>query len=206
MRVNMGGEHQLTFHDHNYRNNPCDYIDHENNYEIKWTYRDQHVWNKISKEIIYLIKLCYCHSNFICGPANIHELINDLRIKLETKFKQPWHQFRLFFYYRDEKLIYNLYHDIAKLLILAYPGKLCFCFDRCNLHQEFNQEWDMCSSTYHNYNNIIPNFKFYRVRDLEYHKTIKNKQISCGKLVHESLHLKKLFSVEYEFNLGIILL
>lgn len=49
-------------------------------------------------------------------------------------------------------------HDITKLLFIAFQGKICVCFDRCNIYQE----WNMCTFPYSRYDEIF-NFKLFKI-------------------------------------------
>ena len=198
----MGGEHFVSFHQKS--QDPCNYIhgSKEKMREMIVSEKDLIIWPKIKKEIIWFIKLCYCHT------LNIYkDRIQRYLTQIES-WNHPKDIYLYWSYKDDNNIIGYMCHDISKLLILAYPGKLCASYDRCQYYEEYpNQEWYMCEFKYAKYEKI-PNFLIYKVRDLD--TNFKNiylngQDFSINKHLFDSEHLTKIITPDYPFDLYYVL-
>lgn len=146
----MGGEHHVCFHGHG---NPCSYIDCDSS-TVNESKRDIQQWT-ILKQIIL---------EFMISNNSKNELTNEIsQIK---SIKTP-SEIKLYWSYRDDiNVIGKVMHDIVKLMMITYPGKVCACFDRCSYFTEFpGQEWDMCKCYRGIYDNI-PKFHLFVLPDI----------------------------------------
>jgi hypothetical protein len=196
----MGGEHEAVFH---CSNGPCIFIHSKNSSnKIKQTKEDLIIWKKLKKEILLFVEFF--------GKKGSKEFITYLKSRIEY-INEPkdiylsWHQSD------DATIDGKLCHDIVKLLILAFPGKICSYFDRCHISDEFNNselygliESETCSMEYVKCSRI-PKFSIYKLNDIDenYEKVIiDNKiQLSFNKEIDQSNYLLKLITPDYEFNL-----
>ena len=160
----MGGEHHVSFHNH--ERDPCKYI-HKNNKEIIETGEDLAKWSQIKNNILqFMLKISASlqDNNYI----RYYPIIMDYKEKID-KFERT-SDIYLYWYSRDDNSVIGyVLHDVVKLLMLAYPGKICACFDRCSNCNEYpDQEWDMCTFKYGTYD-IQPKFQLYKhnVYDIE---------------------------------------
>ena len=194
----MGGEHHLSFHQNS--NPPCNYIhDEEQTQKMTISEADLIVWPKIKKEIVWFIKLCYCHISDTNNKNTISKYLSRV-----LSWDNP-KKICLYWSCRDDdNIVGYMCHDISKLLILAYPGKLCACYDRCKYYKEHtNQNWDMCTLEYAKYETIPP-FLIYKVRDLCVN--FKNINLNVdnyinGQTIFASKYLTKIITPHYHFDL-----
>lgn len=144
----MGGEHHVSFH--NNKRSPCHYI-HSKSREIVENDRDRAIWPKIKTEVLNFMKRIQLETS----NPQIQRYIDDIE-----EFNKP-SDICLFWHFRDDNTIVGqLMHDVTKILMIAYPGKVCACFDRCS-----GEEWDMCTFKYGIYNEI-PKFHLYQIVDI----------------------------------------
>lgn len=134
----MGGEHEVEWH-----NIDCDchYYDDKRDelLDVKQSQYDINIWLKIQHEIIRYMKMCLCKIRSEVDSNTISKdnyEINSITeyIKNISQIKEP-QQLKLYWHYKDDdydKLFGAVMHDITDLLIIAYPGKFCYSFERCS--------------------------------------------------------------------------
>lgn len=184
----MGGEHHVSFH--NNFNFPCYYI-HENYYihSMIPSQEDMIIWPKIKQEILFFLESCY---DYILDDNNIDIYILKHCSRNIKSWKGP-ECINLYWSHRDDDNIVGwIYHDITKLLMLAYPKKICACYDRCQYYKEYpGQEWDMCTFEFGEYLKM-PKFIIYKPKDID---------INVDTIFYESKYLTKIITPDYPFDI-----
>ena len=112
----MGGEHHVSFH--NMNRDPCSYI-HKN--VEKPTEIDQEITNFSETKNNILI--------YINDNSRYDENIERYKKQIE-KWEIP-QDIYLYWHSNDDEDFGNILHVIFNMLKLAYPNKICACFDRC---------------------------------------------------------------------------
>lgn len=152
----MGGEHHISFHK---IGAPCKWIHnyHGNDRVITMSDFDLAIWTKIKDNVLKFMK-----DIIDKNPQN--DKLDDY-IKQVEKFQSP-EDIELYWGCRDDSSIVGyMLHDISKIFILSFPGKICGYFDRCSIYDEFEDEgFNNCTALYWCYNDI-PIFKLYKMSD-----------------------------------------
>ena len=191
----MGGEHIVSFHG---KGNPCGFIHKNGNKDIKVSESDLEIWPKIKSAVLEFLENT--------DNEKLSRYIVEVR-----RFQSP-EDITLDWSYRlDNTIVGDVLHDVAKILMLAFPGKICGYFDRCDICNDFpGEKYDDCTAPYWCYNDI-PKFKLYKLPDdikillacrsseliadlkieIQYYSDLMGKRHSCDsldelkKLVHE---------------------
>lgn len=149
----MGGEHYVSFHKegaycdstHEYRNNQR---------EVTISGSDLVIWEKIKPEILQFMENVLSKHN---GDERLTNYVEKVR-----NFQSP-EDIKLYWHYRDDdSTIGYVLHDISKIFMLAFPGKICGYFDRCSIYQDFEgMDYEDCIVSYWYYDKI-PRFELYK--------------------------------------------
>lgn len=154
----MGGEHEVSFH--NAKRSPCYYI-HQSNKIITETPEDIKHWAKVQATIISFLRRLIRFKEKDVPYDELEKYISTFE-----KFQKPSEIFYSWYTTDEYSNLGLVLHDITKLLMIAYPGKICACFDRCRLFSEVPfAEYDMCKVPFGDYD-TIPAFKFMTINDI----------------------------------------
>lgn len=182
----MGGEHHVCFH--NKSKSPCYYIhdddDDEHNKYIN-SETDIKVWVSIVKpEIItflqdFTIDTIDTYVNIIDDEDNKEIRVIERWIEKIKRYKNP-SDIDLYWAAREDYdgIIGSLLHDVTKILMIAFPGNVCACFDRCKYYKEFESEsWDMCEVPHGRYDiENPPNFLLFKPKNSKFFIKLLSKQ------------------------------
>jgi hypothetical protein len=165
----MGGEHYISFHKDDCL---CKLEDDIRPKDIAVDETDLAIWSTVKEHVLSFMKHMSHNNNEI-----------DHYIKRVEYFQSP-EDIRLAWDYRVEHIL----HDVSMLFMLAFPGKICGCFDRCVI-------FDDSITLRHVVYDKIPPFKLYnftedfrdilKIRSASMFDTIKDEIVIYGNLLEE---------------------
>lgn len=222
----MGGEHEFHFHNPHGTGaskcscswassdpeelNPGD-IDYKSIPKVEFTNRDRLVYKKLRREIVKFVKICYLKVPSIKEYLkDDHDFQNGKCIfdQNNCNIAKNIEDLKMWASYREDRNFLKMFYDIAKLLILAFPGKICINFERSGDNSDFaegERDW------YDGYVPMvkftkIPFFYYFRIPDIDsslkfYDKEedvenfYKNQTYPC--IYNNRYNIRKKFTVDF---------